>query len=132
MAFVGDMDFLLSLYISCITPENYLAEYHIGLFTSTEEVDTVIKRLTSDGGKFFKSHCKARIEKIKVVGENQNIECVYRFYGQNIDSSADGDIIESPCFVDKSVAVEELMKAKRETPRQKWNLETHIIGKSNW
>lgn len=126
------MDFLLSLYISCVTQENYWVEYPIGLFTSAQEVDMVIKRLASDGGKFSESHCKTRIEKIKVVGECKNAKCVYRFYGQNNDLSAVGDIIESPCFVDKLVAVEELMKAKKETPRQNWHLETHIIGKSNW
>lgn len=126
------MDFLLSLNISCITSENYWVEYPIGLYTSAQEIDMVIKRLTSDGGKFSESHCKTKIEKIKVVGECKNVECVYRFYGQNIDSSAAGDIIESPCFVDKLVAIEELMKAKKETPRQKWHLETHVIGKSNW
>ena len=90
------------------------------------------RKSESDGGKFSESHCKTKFEKIKVVGECKNVECVYRFYGQNIDSSAADDIIESPCFVDKLVAIEELMKAKKETPRQKWHLETHVIGKSNW
>lgn len=126
------MNYLFSLYISFITPENIWTEYPIGIFTSTREIYEIIERLTNDGGKFSDPRCKTRIEKIDVVGESENIECVYRFYGQNTDSSVAGDIIESPCFVDKSVAIDELMKAKRETPRQNWQLETHIVGKSNW
>lgn len=49
------MKVLLSLSISCITPENYSAEYTIGLFKSAEEVEAVIKRLMNDGG-FFLNH----------------------------------------------------------------------------
>ena len=69
---------------------------------------------------------------MEIVGESANAECVYRFYGQNIDSSLEGDIIESPCYLDKLTAINELMNAKRCTPRQQWNLETHIVGKCNW
>ena len=50
---------------------------------------------------------------VEVVGESDSVECVYRFYGQNIDSSVEGDIIESPCYLEKSTAIQELMKAKR-------------------
>ena len=126
------MDVLLSLSISCVTPENYWAEYPIGFFASAEEIDVVVKRLMSGSGKFTESHCKVRIEEVEVVGENDITECVYRFYGQNIDSSVEGDIIESPCYLEKSTAIQELMKAKSNTPRQQWHLETHIVGKCNY
>ena len=72
------------------------------------------------------------IEEVEVVGESDNVECIYRFYGQDIDSSVEEDIVESPCYVEKSTAIQELMKAKRNTPRQQWRLETHIIGKCNY
>ncbi|MBE5893417.1 MAG: hypothetical protein E7286_08540 [Lachnospiraceae bacterium] len=85
------MDVLLSLSISCVTPENYWAEYPIGFFASAEEIDVVVKRLMSNSGNFSESHCKVRIEEVEVVGES-----------------------------------------KRNTPRQQWHLETHIIGKSNY
>ena len=126
------MNVLFSLSISCITAENYWAEYPIGFFATAEEIDVVVKRLMSNNGKFSKDNCKVRIEEIKVIGERDSVECVYRFYGQNIDSSVEGDIIESPCYVEKMTAVQELMQAKRNTPRQQWHFETHIIGKSNY
>ncbi|MBR3594030.1 MAG: hypothetical protein IKL44_05065 [Clostridia bacterium] len=126
------MDTLLSLFISCVTPENYRAEYFIGLFTSSEEIDVVVKKLISSNGKFSEPNCNVRIEEVEVVGESDSVECVYRFYGQNIDSSVGGDIIESPCYVEKSTAIQELMKAKMDNPRQQWRLETHVIGKCNY
>ena len=126
------MAVLFSVSISCITPENYWAEYPVGFFASVDEIDVIVKRLMSSRGKFSESHCIVRIEEVEVVGESDGIECVYRFYGQNIDSSVDGDIIESPCYSEKSTAIRELMKSKRNTPRQQWNLKTHIIGKCNY
>ena len=85
----------------------------------------------SDNGTFSESSCDIRIEEIEVVGESNNIECVYRFYGYSIDSSSEEDI-ESPCYAEKSVAIQELVKAKKNTPRHKWELQTHIVGKCNW
>ena len=126
------MNTLLSLSISCITPENYWAEHFVGFFTSAEEIDVVVKKLISSNGNFSDSDCKVKIDEIQVVGESDSVECVYRFYGQNIGSSVEGDIIESPCYVEKSIAIQELMKAKKNTPRQQWHLETHIIGKCNY
>ena len=126
------MDTLLSLSISCVTPENYWAEHFIGFFTSAEEIDVVVKKLISNNGNFSEPDCKARINEVQVVGESDSVECVYRFYGQNIGSSVEGDIIESPCYLEKSTAIQELMKAKRNTPRQQWHLETHIVGKCNY
>ena len=126
------MAVLLRLSISCVTPENYWAEYPVGFFTSLEEIEVVVKRLTSSNRNFSESRCEVRIEEVEVVGESDNIECVYRFYGQNIDSSVEGDIIESACYSEKSTAIKELITAKRNTPRQQWNLETHIIGKCNY
>lgn len=129
------MNVLFSLEISCIEEENhknYWAVYPIGLFRSAEEVDAVIKRLVTDGGKFSEPDCEARISKVEVVGDGVIPECVYRFWGQNIDGAIEGDTIESPCYVDKSIAIEALIKAKEKTPRQQWRLETHFIGKCNW
>lgn len=126
------MRVLFSLCIGCITEENYWAEYLIGLFQSVEDADAARKRLMIDCGQFSKSDCKARIYEVELIGDADVIEQVYRFYGQNIDSSLEGNIVESPCYVDKSTAIEELMKAKKQTPRQQWNLEIHIIGKCNW
>lgn len=126
------MNVLFNLCISCLTPENYWTEYPIGLFKSVEEVDAVIKRLISGGGKFSEPDCKVEILEVEVVGECKNTEYVYRFYGQNIDSPFEGEIIESLCYIDKSTAIQELVKAKKSTPRQEWRLETHVIGKCNW
>ena len=126
------MDTLLSLSISCVTPENYWAEYFVGFFTSAEEIDVAAKKLISSNGNFSGSDCEVRIEEVEVVGGSDSAECVYRFYGQNIDPSVEGDIIESPCYVEKSTAIQELMKAKKNTPRQQWCLNTHIIGKCNF
>lgn len=126
------MKVLFSLDINCIEEENYWAEYHIGLFKSTDDIDAVLKRLMHEGGKFSKPGCEARISEVEIIGESANVECVYRFYGQNIDSSFEGDIIESPCYLDKLTAIKELMNAKRCTPRQKWNLETLFVGECNW
>lgn len=126
------MKVLYNLCISCLTEENYWAEYPIGLFKSTDDVDVIIKKIMSAGGKFSQSNCKPRISEVEVVGESVDIDCVYRFYGQNIDSSLKGEIIESPCYIDKSTAIHELMNAKKYTPRQQWYLETHMIGKCKW
>ena len=126
------MKILFGLSIICFTGENYRAEYPIGLFKSACDVDAVIKRLMSDGGRFSETDCESRIIEVEVVGEDVDVECVYRFYGQNIDASHEGDVIESPCYIDKSTAIQELMNAKKHTPRQQWNLETHIVGKCNW
>lgn len=125
------MNCLFNLCFSCITKENYWAEYPIGLFKTKEDVNAVINALTKDGGRFSNIDCKTRISKIEVIGENTDYDRVYRFYGQNIDSS-DEDIVESPCYIDKSAAIQELIKAKAITPRQQWNLETHIIGKTTY
>ena len=46
------MNVLFSLDISFIEEENYWAEYHIGLFKSTDDIDTVLKRLMNDDGRF--------------------------------------------------------------------------------
>ena len=126
------MNVLFHLCIGRITEENYWAEYSIGLFNSNEEVGNVIKRLMSDGGPFSEPNCEARISEIEVVGEGVNMECVHRFYGQNIDSSLEGDLIESAYYADKSTAIQELMNAKKNTPRQQWHLETCKVGQCNW
>ena len=126
------MSVLFSLDISCVTEENIWAEYHIGLFQSTTEVDIVKNRLMTDGGKFSKPDCKARVSEVKVVGDDVDIEYVYRFWGQNIDSDIDECIIESACYIDKSTAIKDLLEAKEHTPRQQWRMQTCIVGKSNW
>ena len=66
------MDTLLSLSISCVTPENYWAEYFIGFFTSAEEIDVVAKKLISSNGNFSEHDCKVRIEEVEVVGESDS------------------------------------------------------------
>ncbi len=124
---------LFSLCISCITEENYWAEYHIGLFKSIEDVEAIIKRLMSDNGKFSKPDCKARISEVEIVGDCDNIECVYRFYGAAFDSSSEKDIVESPCYVYKSTAIEEFIKAKKEYPLAKqWFMKSHIVGECKY
>lgn len=125
------MRVLFSLYISCITEENYWAEYLIGLFQSAKDAEVEKKRLMGKGSLFSKPNCKARICEIELIGELTVIEQVYRFYGQNLDSSCEGDIVESACYTDKSEAIEALIKAKKHTPRQQWNLETHKVRKCN-
>ena len=112
------MDNLFELSISCITEENYWIEYSIGIFKSTEDIDTVIKRLMSKDGKFFDSDCEVHISEIEVIGEGVDIESVYRFWGQNRDKSFEGDIVESPCYIDKRTAIQELLKTKKNTPQQ--------------
>lgn len=72
------MNLLFSLSISCITSENYWAEYPIRLFATAEEIDVVVKRLMSNRENFSKDNCKVRIEEVKVVGERDNVECVLR------------------------------------------------------
>ncbi len=125
------MNVLFSLCISRITEENYRAEYPIGLFRSAEDADKTAKRLMRDGGRLSTPDCRATVTTVEVVGKNTDTDCVYRFYGQNVDASADGDIIESPCYTDKQTAIAELMKAKQSTPRKHWSLETLVVGKSN-
>ena len=126
------MKVLLELSISYITEENYWVEHPIGLFQSTEAIEEVMKKIMSRSGRFSEHNCEVRISEIEVIGEIDNAECVYRFYGQNIDFSSDEDIIESRCYVDKQTAIQDLLKAKQDTPRQQWHLNTHIIGKYNW
>lgn len=126
------MGALFNLRISCTAEENYWAEYDIGLFKTIEGLNIVRNRLMNKEGRFSNPDCKARISEIDVVGEGDDYTCVYRFWGQNTDSSFVGDIIESPCYIDKSTAIQELMKAKKRTPRQQWNLDTITVGKCNW
>ena len=127
-----DMNILVDLYISRITEENYWAEYHIGTFRSKEEAITAMKWIMGNGGQFSAPACKARTEEVSVIGDHADIDDVYRFYGQNLDSTLEGDMIVSPYYVDKSAAIREFIQAKKETPRQKWDLETYQIGKCSW
>lgn len=106
------MNVLFSLCISCITEEDYQTEYPIGIFRNIEDVNSVAKRLMSDSGRFSKPDCEANISEIEIIGESDTVECVYRFYGQNI-SSSEGDIIESPCYTDKSTAIQKIHYIKR-------------------
>ncbi len=126
------MGTLFNLCISCTAEENYWVEYDIGLFKTREDLDIVRNRLMNKEGRFSNTDSKARISEIDVVGEEDDYTCVYRFWGQNIDSSLAGDIIESLCYIDKSTVLQELTKAKRHTPRQQWNLDTITVGKCNW
>ena len=125
------MNVLYDLHISHMVEEfgrEYWAEPHVGTFMTKEDAIAVMKRVMSEGGPFSEPDCQARIQEVEVIGEIQNIECVYRFYGMNIDSSLEQDIIESPYYVDKPTAIQEYIKAKKNTPRQKWSLDTYKIG----
>ena len=125
------MNVLYDLHISRMVEEcgrEYWAEPHVGIFMTKEDAIAVMKRVMSEGGPFSEPDCQARIQEVEVIGDIQNIECVYRFYGMNIDSSLDQDIIESPYYVDKPTAIQEYIKAKKNTPRQKWSLDTYKIG----
>ena len=126
------MNVLYDLHISHMVEEcgrEYWAEPHVGTFMTKEDAIAVMKRVMSEGGPFSEPDCQARIQEVEVIGDIQNIECVYRFYGMNIDSSLDQDIIESPYYVDKPTAIQEYIKAKKVTPRQTWSLDTYKIGK---
>ena len=125
------MNVLYDLHISHMVEEcgrEYWAEPHVGTFMTKEDAIAVMKRVMSEGGPFSEPDCQARIQEVEVIGDIQNIECVYRFYGMNIDSSLDQDIIESPYYVGKPTAIQEYIKAKKNTPRQKWSLDTYKIG----
>ena len=125
------MNVLYDLHISHMVEEcgrEYWAEPHVGTFMTKEDAIAVMKRVMSQGGPFSEPDCQARIQEVEVIGDLKDIEYVYRFYGMNIDSSLEGDIIEGPYYVDKPTAIQEYIKAKKTTPRQKWSLDTYKIG----
>lgn len=129
------MSFLFDLYISHIEEEDsreYEAYYHIGTFRTKEDADVAKKTVMSNGGLFSEPNCNSSIQNVEVIGGTGNIDCVYRFWGQNFDPSLEGDRIDSPYYTDKPTAIQEFINAKKNTPRQRWGMDTYKIGKYNW
>ena len=128
------MNYLFDLYIYLIENEcgrHYEAYYHIGTFRTKDEADAAAKTLMSNGGRFSADECKAKVQEVELVGNTENIDCVYRFYGQSFDPDLENDAVFSPYYADRSAATADYISAKKNTPRQKWNMTTHMIGKYN-
>lgn len=121
------MNYLFDLYISLTEEEcgkKYWTEHHIGTFTTKEKAIMVMKTVMSEGHPFSKPDCEPRIQEVELVGKFTNHDSVYRFSGYNTE----GDMIRSPYYTDKPTAIQEFLKAKKNTPGRGWYLNTYKIG----
>ena len=113
--------------------EDYEEDFHIGLFTTQEEAESVAEHYLKEVPGFKDYDCISRVFVFPVIGGTEQTKQVYRILGWNINENLDEiDILISSCFADRDEAEKALLLAKQRTPREEWVLNCHIIGKCNW
>ena len=121
------MNILYDLYISLTMEEcakEYWTEHLIGTFKTKEEAITAMKDTISEGRPFSKPECEPRIQEVKLIGEITDDNYVYRFRGYD----REGHIIEGPYYAEKDTAIQAFMTKKKNTPGQRWHLDTYKLG----
>ncbi len=125
-----DMLFDLTFYIN---DDDYENGFHIGLFETREEAETVAARYISEVPGFKDCDCTPSVIAFPVIGGTDHTQQVYRFLGWNTNEDLDEiDILISSCFADQNEAEKELFHAKEKTPREEWALNSHTIGQCDW
>ena len=113
--------------------EDYEDGFHIGLFTTQEEAESVAARYTKEVPGFKDYDCISRVFAFSVIGGEDHTKQVYRFLGWNINEDLDEvDILISSCFADRNKAEKALLLAKERTPREEWALNCHTIAQCDW
>lgn len=126
------MDKLFDL-IFYTNDEAYEEGFHIGLFTTQEEAESVAERYTKEIPGFKDYDCISRVFVLPVIGGTDHPKQVYRFLGWNTNENLDEiDILISSCFADRDEAEKTLLLAKERTPREEWVLNCHTIGRCDW
>lgn len=106
----------------------YPVEHLIGFFHSLQEAKTIAN---SNEWMSLPAY-QAIVTEVSLLDADTDIEYLYSFYGQNIDPSLSDDLIESPYYANKANAIQEMIKAKKRTPRQQWELQTYKVGEPIW
>ena len=113
--------------------EDYEEGFHIGLFTTQEEAESVAERYLKEVPGFKDYDCISRVCAFPVIDGTDQTKQVYRILGWNTSENLNEiDILISSCFADRDEAEKALLLAKQRTPREEWVLNCHIIGKCNW
>ena len=113
--------------------EDYEEGFHIGLFTTQEEAESVAERYSKEVPGFKDNDCISRVFAFPVIGGTDQTKQVYRILGWNTNENLDEiDILISSCFADRNEAEKALLLAKQRTPREEWALNCHIIGQCDW
>ena len=107
--------------------------FHIGLFSTREQAESVADRYLREVSGFKDYDCMPRVFEFPVIGAVEHTRQVYRFVGWNTNADFDEvDILVSSCFVDRNEAEMALSQAKEVTQREEWVLNCHIIGQCDW
>ena len=113
--------------------EDYEEGFHIGLFTTQEEAESVAERYSKEVPGFKDYDCISRVFAFPVIGGIDQIKQVYRILGWNTNENLDEiDILIRSCFADRDEAEKALLLAKESTPREEWVLNCHTIGQCDW
>lgn len=108
-------------------------DFHIGLFASQEEAASVSTRYRQEKPGFNQPEITSSITEVHLLDASEIPHCVYRWQGWNVDDDLDEcDILESACYADEATAQRSLALAQRDTPRQEWILNRHVIGQCDW
>lgn len=115
--------------------DNYLEDFFIGFFESSEEAQETAKYYLKNVKGFCDFSCTYKIIEKDVIGDkyNEKLRGVYFIQGWNLNENLDEiDIVESQCYISESDANKELKSMKEKYKRQEWCASYYIIGKSEW
>lgn len=113
--------------------EDYEEGFHIGLFTTQEEAESVAERYLREVPGFKDYDCTPRVSAFPVINGTDDTKKVYRFMGWNTNEDLDEvDIIISSCFADQGEAENALSMARERMLRKEWVMNCHTIGQSDW
>ena len=125
-----------AVLIFFVKSNNINRSFHIGLFATCEEAESVKEHYRKEIQGFKDYDCKAEITEVPVIGsENMDMEPqrVYRFQGWNVNEDLDEiDIWESDCYVSREQAQADYEKAQIKMSREEWTLNRHVIGQCDW
>lgn len=112
---------------------DYREGFHIGLFWTYDEAKRIAVRYKKEVPGFKDYDCDEEITEVSIIGDEEQVSCVYRYTGWNENENFDEvDIIESDCYVDHSKAEEDYHCAQSALDRKEWALNRHVIGQCDW
>lgn len=108
-------------------------ELPIGLFATEDEARAVETRYRQEVPGFTDYYCDSVISPVPVPADWNGKSKLYSICGWNLaEEDEETDILRSDLYRTQEQARAALRAAKQATPRQKWSIDSWIVGQCGW
>jgi hypothetical protein len=111
--------------------DNHTEAFQIGFFSSYEKAEKIAQKYMGEVPGFKDYNCCYRIALKPVIGDAKSLVYIIQGWNENDDFDAI-DVIESNCFVQKTLAEQEIAQMKTEYQRKEWSIDCWKIDECNW